>query len=340
MKGTAASLALVTALGVTAGPLPAAAAEAERGIVKVVGRLTATPRSGPSGAGAETSVNLDVGVAGSLTLFADDFEGTFGAGTRPPDGRRGMHAWHVSVKPVSVAADAAKLELAWARYDRATGTPRAGVSDRQVVTLRQGQRCVLDLARSPAQDSALVSVLVEVELAYVGDPAFEELSIGHEIWLIHRSPTEAVRRLVAFVAKQGESRPFDFEPIEFAALGSDEAGEGRGLLQLGVDGEIRTRLRRDGTFDVGLKTNRTLDCGAGRIGSGTGVKTLNVTAGEGVEIELPTPSGSCTLPPDVPRVATLPAGLLEVQGRVRVDLGEYFRGTKTSLLLRVRRRPQ
>jgi len=25
---------------------------------------------------------------------------------------------------------------------------------------------------------------------------------------------------------------------------------------------------------------------------------------------------------------------------VRVDLGEYFRGTKTSLLLRVRRRPQ
>ena len=109
------------------------------------------------------------------------------------------------------------------------------------------------------------------------------------------------------------------------------------LIQMIVAGEVATQIKPDGTYEVELKANRTLDCGAGTVGRGTGVKSLSVKGAETVAVELPAASGFCSMTSEVRPTGTMPPGLHNIGGRVRVNFEEYFRGAKTSLLITIRR---
>lgn len=311
-------------------------AEAADGVVKIVGRITGTPRNGPAVASAEAARTLNVGEKASLGLFVNDFDGGVGAGGWPVADWNGEHAWHVRVRPVSVFVDTARLEVEWRRYDKQVGTG-AAESDLQVITLRQGQRAVLALARSGSRESQLVNVVVEIEAAYVGDPEYEQSLVGYDLWLVHEHGPEVVKRHAGFVSKPGDKRSFDFEPITFSPLGSDGTPDAARTIQLLLEGELRTRIQPGGTLEIELKANRTLDCGAGTVGRGTGLKSLTVRAGETVAVELPAASGYCTMSRDVKPAEPLPRGLETIDGRVRVNFEEYFRGAKTSILITARR---
>jgi hypothetical protein len=279
---------------------------------------------------------LNVGDTASLALFVNDFDGAFGAGSWPLGDWSGEHAWHLRARAVSIFSNTATLEVEWSRYDRSTLT---GVAEREseVITLHQGQRAVLDLARSPSRGSQFVNVLVEIEAAYVGDPDYENSVLIHELWLVHEKGSEVLKKRTWRSTKPGETKTFDFEPVTFAPLGAGGGQDFVGSLRLLVEGDVTTSIQRDGSLSVELKANRTLDCGAGNVGRGTGVKSFHVKAGETVAVELPLPSGYCTMAAGVRSVGPLPPGLQNVDGRVRVNLGDYFQGSRTSLLITVRR---
>jgi hypothetical protein len=238
----------------------------------------------------------------------------------------------VKLQAESAAADSVTFELVWERVESRNGVSRKVAGDHQTITLRPGERHVLDLVRCPP-DSPRANIMVEVHASPTEEGFDSRVRLRCDLWLVHQTSDggRAVRR-VSLTGWQGQPLPFKFDPIPLPI----EAGAVDSPLRLEVLGRIAARLAADGTVRVALQTSRNLRFPGGG-GASTGEKTLTLKPGDNVAIDLPNENGvsSWKIPGDLPRSPR--SGVTVNNGIVRVDEEKFEAGMTTSITLTVNR---
>jgi hypothetical protein len=208
--------------------------------------------------------------------------------------------WTASFEVLSASTDRIELRGRWRRLGKgARGRPEELAADPDArLNLREGDRVLLDFARSPDPRCAR-SFALELSAELAEDPALAREQVGFEMWLVHESPGAEKRSdYLRLTATQGQELAFQFPHVRVpASVGSHEVAT---ELHIDVRGTVRGRIRPDGSIDLSLESERTLwyvaPDGAGEhVGDG-GEKLLNVRPGEVLRVELPGPTRNTQRP--------------------------------------------
>jgi hypothetical protein len=204
--------------------------------------------------------------------------------------------WTVNVEVRSVSTDAIVLAVDWERLTRGGEGPRklAGVSTPEQLTLREGERVLLDFAdRSPSGESLCAqNFAIELTAELAEDPALARRQIGYDLWLVHDAPGgRRASRHLELTATQGQESAFQFPHQRLPVLAGTKVDGPETELQVDVRGTLRGRLRPDGTIDLSLGTERSLwyvssDGSGEHVGDG-GQKLLHVQPQETIRVDLP-----------------------------------------------------
>jgi hypothetical protein len=268
------------------------------------------------------------------------------------------HVWQVRITPLDYSAGRETMRVEWARFEKGIAI-RPAFGGRLELTLDEGERHVLDLLHGdPATNGCNASAaLLELGAAFKEDPAYADVMLKYELWLVHTTSTGAtVTRQFMTMAQQGSTSRYGFTPVRFelpALAGSDRAFD----VSMSVRGTLTGRLRADGRVTLELDTARSDGLGArgaapsARGGRGEGQKTIDVGLGETIEIRIPPGSGwagaaarrgqglsgggRASRPPSRDERPTQPVTV--VNGSVRVNYPLFFKGHSTSLILKVTR---
>lgn len=314
---------------------------------------------GGGGSSGSTPEPLLVAQSSTAVVFATQNLCGLGASEDRPDDfeellRMRAHVWKVTYTGVSQSGGHSTFDVDWARYDGGAGVP--AVTGKQRITLTEGSTYPLDLVRSPAPSACKVgAVMVEIEAGTLEDPAFADTLLLYDLWVTHQDGA-GKKQVKHFVAsgKQGAAAQFDFEPMRFdvPTLTTDQYDLD---VVSRISGTIKGRLRPDGKVALDLETRR-LDRlerrgrPTPRSPRATGRKTLELTPGETVEIELPALSGvvahaaSPQSPGVTGRIGIVPKGnappsppVALKDGAIVVSFREFFDGDRFSMLIRVRK---
>jgi hypothetical protein len=264
-------------------------------------------RTAPGGATQPTMamgpLDLAVGERIPPTVFAAGAAGVDSQGCEarmtmePPEAVLGRFSlvWTVTAEVRSIETDRIVLDVTWQRLKRGENgpPPLAGVPTRESITLREGERVLLDFADGARPDWLCArNFAIELTAGLAEDPALARRQIAYDVWLVHEAPGgQRQSRHLELTANQGEESAFQFPhqrlPAAVAAKGSG-AEEG---LQVDVKGTLRGRVRPDGAIDLSLRTNRSLwyvspDGSGEHVGDG-GEKILSVHAQETIRVDLP-----------------------------------------------------
>jgi hypothetical protein len=205
------------------------------------------------------------------------------------------HVWEARLTVRAAALERIELDVDWKRYVRrgADGEPRAVAGDRRSMVLEEGQRHLLDFVemRSLPGWQTCYSLALELRASVAEDPALAGRRIAYDLWLVDENPggRSATRRWQV-TGKHGEAKDFDFETLRRSMPAGATGGEASAEIETRVSGQVRSRMRNDGSVEVALLARRQ-DSGEQRhwaIG-GSGEKRVRVAAGETIRLELPTP---------------------------------------------------
>jgi hypothetical protein len=247
------------------------------------------------------------------------------------------YLWHVDVKPVSIAIDVVTFELDWKRTDVKDGAKQIAAGDHRTITLRQGERHVLDFIPCSA-DARCANLFLEVQASPVEDPAVAELTFGYDLWLVHQTAegTKITRHAIVS-GRQGEKLNFNFAPVPLP-LDAATAPDADSPFRVQVSGTIVGRLKPDGTIEIALQPTRRQQFPTGGGGFGGGVKTFVSKPDETTSIALPAGNGFSSWRPDAGFKLTSPRpGVTMAGDSVRIDSKSFFEGTNTSILVTVRK---
>jgi hypothetical protein len=301
-------------------------------------RVAGTIRSEATGVPSATAGgDLAIGDAGTYSVHGD-FAGATGAGGWPAATSDTSFAWRVEARLLSVKTDLIEVSLTWGRYRRGAGSDAPEAGDGRVVSLKAGQKHVLDLVQSDAPRSRVANLIVEVEAKQVEDLAYAGMAIGYDLWLVHENRAgQKTTRRVQTVGAQGEKVGFPFPRLGFELDGTVVPRSSNPPLTVAVDGTILGRMRPDGAIDLVVDSRLWTGCRDGGLGGGGGRKEFVARDGETVAVDLPFGSGYCgtitgeAVPPNVrPGVSPFGNGL-------RVSNREFFEGDRLSLLVTARR---
>jgi hypothetical protein len=268
------------------------------------------------------------------------------------------HVWQVRVTPLEYSAGREKMRVEWARFENGAATKPA-FGGRFELTLDEGERHVLDLLHGdPATNGCnATAALLELGAAFKEDPAYAEVMLKYELWLVHTTNTgRALTRQFTTMAQHGSTSRYGFTPIRFelpAPAGTDRSFD----VSMSVRGTLTGRLRPDGRVTLEIDTARSDGLGAhgatpsARGGSGEGQKTIDIGLGETIEIKIPPGSGwaGVAARQGQPlsgggRASQAPSrhepptrAVTAVNGSVRVNYPLFFEGHSTSLILKVTR---
>jgi hypothetical protein len=204
-------------------------------------------------------------------------------------------AWAADVRVTEASTDRLVLSGRWERFTRgADGKPaRAAGASIPRLSLREGERVLLDLVAPPSSGGPVCmrNFALELTAQVKEDPALASRQIAFDLWLVHDAPNgEKTSRRWAATSRHGEKTGFQFG---HEMLQANTAGDGAQQLQVGVTGHVRGRIRKDGSLELALGTERMLsyvssDGGGGDGGVGeSGEKTVRVQPGEVIRVELP-----------------------------------------------------
>ena len=267
--------------------------------VSVMFGIVGTP---PSAAtfrfGGVGSGGLTVGASARVPLFGVDGEkcgmlATFGESAEQLL-RSHPLVYAVDVKVVDAVLDEIHLAVDWRRYTRPSGARRPAVGDHLDVTLKEGQRMVLDVIDRPAflpSQCAGRNFMLEMTPSVEEDPAFADRQIAYDLWLVHEQPN-GQRTTFAWKAsgKQGQELTFQFPDRVLGAPGQ-ASGDSGPHLRLGIKGEVRGRLRQDGRLDLGVDLTQQLALADGTSATygNEEVKRIRIQPGETIRIDIPLP---------------------------------------------------
>ena len=247
--------------------------------------------------------------------------------------------WEVRVRVLSTDVDSVTFDLDWQRSEASDGTPRAVAGDHRRITLRQDERHVLDFVPSASADSPMANMLVEVTVIPVEDPTIAEQRLAYDLWLVHEAADGMkVTRRTTLSARQGERIPFSFPAVPLP-LEADAPAGSDSQYRMHVEGTVAGRLTPDGTVRLALVASRQDRFPGGGGGTAWGFKRLTAAQSEVIGFELQTSHGySGWRPgPGALPVKPRPGVTISEDGAVRVDHRTFFAGTKTSIIVTVRR---
>jgi len=246
------------------------------------------------------------------------------------------YLWQVDVKPVSIAIDVVTFEMDWKRTDVKDGARQVAAGDHRTITLRQGEKHLLDFIVCP-EDSRYANVFLELQASPVEDPSVEDATFGYDLWLVHQTADGAkVTRHAVVTGRQGEKVNFTFAsvPLSLDAAAPDADSPYR----LRVSGTIAGRVKPDGTIEIALRPTRREQFATGGGGIGGGTKTFVAKPEETISIALPAGNGYAGWRAKAGFKVTSPRpGVSVTADQIRVDLKPFFEGTNTSILVTVRR---
>jgi hypothetical protein len=262
---------------------------------------------------------------------------------------RSAFVWQVKMLPSKYENGNVTFDLEWTRY-QADGGGRPTTGGKSTLTLREGERQAIDLVHG-AQGSRCDDdvAVVEVGAGYHESPQFARAILQYDIWLTHRqlNGEPVVHRFVA-MGQQGDDVNFSFVPLRFAVQQSKPEQAAYDVVT-SVQGTVRGRIQANGRIALTLDTSRRDGLGARGATSGgssgnKGEKLLEVAPGEAIEIELPAPGGRSSTSAGK-GAAAIPNGgqgrsasgeaVSIVDGRLVVDNALFFKGQRTSLIVKV-----
>jgi hypothetical protein len=292
--------------------------------------LFTTARGGASGGGDRKPPDASVSI-GSQTGAVPDNQVV----TSPPFSVEYDYLWQLDVCPISVALDVVTLNLDWRRTDLKNGARQTSGGDHRTLTLRQGERHLLDFV-SCSPDAPCVNQFLELHAVPVENSAAADTVLSYDIWLVHQTAEGGkVTRHSLASGRQGEKVPFAFVavPLQLDAAATPDAAS---PYRLQVSGTIAARLKPDGTIDVALSSTRNEQSPMGALGRGEGVKSYTCRPDETTSISLPAIPGSTRWRADAGLKLRSPGRGVTVSGdAVVIDLNQFFENTNTAILLTV-----
>lgn len=198
-----------------------------------------------------------------------------------------LYVWHFQVGMLEVATDRIVFHLSWERLSRST--PSHVLHGNQRITVREGQAFPIDLIHGE-QNKDCVNVVVDV-IAYVqDDPGSFGKTLEWDLWL---SGPQSGPEHQTLTSSLGESASFRFEPVTV----TDTQPSGKATsLTVDVYGELRGRMRSDGSIDVALTAKRGINSSKFRMRmrpelfrprGNFGQKHFIIKPGETIKIVLP-----------------------------------------------------
>jgi len=196
--------------------------------------------------------------------------------------------WTVSVHVRSIQTDQIVLDVAWERLTRDDkGTRRlAGSATPEAITLREGERTLLDFAAgAPGADSGCDrNFALELTAGLAEDSALARRQIEYDLGLVHEAPGgRRASRHLEVTGSQGDKSAFQFPHQRLPGPEAD--------LQVDVKGTLRGRVRTDGSVELSLGTDRQLwyvsADGSGETVSDGGRKLLSLHPRETIRVDLP-----------------------------------------------------
>jgi hypothetical protein len=322
----------------------------------VVVRLSATSRTGATGSTvAWDHESLAVGETMESSLRAGMLTGRgFGVG-----GGKGIadwysfpnHAWQVQVQLVAIDGDKTTLDVSWTRADSVNSAAPPHVADRRVMTLRLGQRHVLDFLSVENLDEKTANVVLEVETPLDDSMSIESAlsraraessepskpTLAYDLWLVHETADgRKITRRIDISGQDSLMARFRFEPLAFSVEAAGAADDPNGPVKVGVEGGVMGRVRDDGSLEMTLLSMRIISCARGLTAHESGVKQFSTLPGETTAVDLPWAFGYCALGPDVSKPVSQTPGVVIDDRQRRVEFKEFFAGQRTSILVRAR----
>jgi hypothetical protein len=245
------------------------------------------------------------------------------------------YLWQVDVKPASIGLDTVTFDVDWTRTDVKDGARQVGAGDHRTITLRQGEKHLLDFINC-SSDARCANLFLEVQAAPVEDPSVAETAFGYDLWLVHQTTEGGKATRHSLVGgRQGEKVAFTFASVPLQ-LDSAAAPDADSPYRLRVSGTIVGRVKPDGTIEIALSPERTEQFPTGGGGLGAGLKTFTTKPGETISIELPATRGNTRWRADAGFKLTAPRPGVSMAGdSVVIDLKAFFEGTHTFLLVTV-----
>jgi hypothetical protein len=250
-----------------------------------------------------------------------------------------QYSWQVTARLISVSLDSVAFDLDWQRSEGDDGNTLVTAGDRRTITLRQGDRHVLDLVNCSPANSRLANVFLELQAMPVEDPAFAALTLEYDLWLVQQAAggTKTTRHFTV-KGRQGEKVPFVFEPVALPLEVQTQGGT-ESPLKMFIEGTISGRGTADGIIQVSLQPKQYFRFNDDpRWGGGSGSKTFSISEGETVDLELPSLPATASGRVEPGKITAPAPGVSLIESDlVRVDFDHYFAGARTSILITVRR---
>jgi hypothetical protein len=269
--------------------------------VIVAWSVLATPFSGPTATTLGARPELGIGEDGLPMVFAFDAPACVRQMKigQPPEGDDFARAWSVAAKVTGASIDRIALDVRWERRTReADGAWRRAAGDSiSGLVLREGESVLLDYME-PLEingNACARNLALEVGASIKEDPALARKSIAYEVWLVHETPGGGrENQHWSGISPQGAKVAFNFRSETLPSTSGGTAP----TLEVAVDGDVRGRLRPDGTLDLSFSARRSLMySGVGEHLGGDGAKRISVRPGEAVRMELPGPPCTSGAPP-------------------------------------------
>jgi hypothetical protein len=233
-------------------------------------------------------------VRGGISFRDDELCGVSVSAARPPEGDGSRYVWQFDVTMLAVETDKVTFDLAFERSSRAA--PGDTVRDTLHLILREDEPRTIDLVHA-SSSSACDSVFVEVSARMAEEPTNVSKMIDWELWLNNGSEAGTAHRQLT--TRQGRAVPFEFDPIKTVSV--ELTGKREDVLAQ-LYGQVRARVRVDGSIDVALSTERSAsrDLSGSRVSTfprdlgpaaGSGQKNFVLKPGEAVRIVLPPVGG-------------------------------------------------
>lgn len=279
--------------------------------------LAQNPPSGGTGASpyvefrlvsaGETTPNATVGddlkpgVPVNVTFSAKQSlcESRFGSALMaPPDDARTVVKMSAEVLGQKDGAYSVRLIT---QHVRSAGQASAEAPLEQTVSLRDGDRVVLDMLRdpSPVPGCSTAAVTLEARLLVKQDPAFARTLYTADVWFVHRDETgHEWNQHVTMNVNGTADTPLLFNDVTFP-LPKLDPNQDNFTAFVRVTGTLRARPRADGLIDLDVSTTRMVglllpSTPPGAYGQSTR-KTITVRADETTAIEIPQPGSGFTM---------------------------------------------
>jgi hypothetical protein len=189
------------------------------------------------------------------------------------------------VKVLEAEMDRIKLAVDWKRHTKTPdASPRPLAGDRFEVTLKEGQRMVLDVIDRPNfLNPQCRNFMLQMTPSILEQAPFVERQITYELWFVHEAPDgKRVTSSWKATGRQGEKLHLQF-PDEVLGKAAGDAAD----LRLRIEGDVRGRMRQGGGIDVGVDLSETILTTRKSQSRHQGVKRVHVQPGETIRIDIP-----------------------------------------------------